>query len=420
MPRAEPVACVAAGEGSLPQPESQIAVAFVLRPSPAITSTDSRRKGFILAIASKAPALHPALAFERQDEVFAAAFEVLSKAVNSRVFPGASLAVTHEGKLIALKGLGNFTYESNSPRVMAETIYDLASVSKVVVTTTMAMILYERGELDLDLPLVALIPQFASEDDRRNEITLRMVLAHSSGLPAYVKLFEHARTPGELLRAACGVPLVADPGTRAEYSDIGFILLGQALAQIAEEPIDRFAQHHILGPLGMVHSTFNPPAGWRARIPPTVDDPAFRHRLIQGEVHDENASVLGGVAGHAGLFGSAYDLAVFAHCMLKGGAPILRPETIGLFTRREQTPPGSSRALGWDTPSNPSQSGKYLSPSSFGHLGYTGTSLWIDPVRRLSISLLSNRTWPDNKNQAIKEVRPRFHDAVIDCLEGQA
>jgi CubicO group peptidase (beta-lactamase class C family) len=141
--------------------------------------------------------------------------------------------------------------------------------------------------------------------------------------------------------------------------------------------------------------------------------------MIQGEVHDENASVLGGVAGHAGVFAPATDLAAFAHCMLSGGAPILRPQTVALFTRRELNPAGTSRALGWDTPSSPSQSGRYFSSQCFGHLGYTGTSLWIDPSRALSVTLLTNRTWPDNKNQAIKQVRPQFHDAIIECLEAQ-
>jgi CubicO group peptidase (beta-lactamase class C family) len=133
-------------------------------------------------------------------------------------------------------------------------------------------------------------------------------------------------------------------------------------------------------------------------------------------VQDENASILGGVAGHAGLFSTAEDLARFAHSMLHGGHPILRPETVALFTRRESTPPGTSRALGWDTPSSPSQSGKYFGRRSFGHLGYTGTSLWIDPDRQLSITLLTNRTWPDCANQAIKQLRPKFHDAVIEAI----
>ncbi len=143
----------------------------------------------------------------------------------------------------------------------------------------------------------------------------------------------------------------------------------------------------------------------------------FRSRIIQGEVQDQNAFVLGGVAGHAGLFSTAEDLARFAHAMLNGGRPILQPETVALFTRRESAPAGTSRALGWDTPSVPSQSGRYFSTASFGHLGYTGTSLWIDPERQLSITLLTNRTWPDCSNPAIKQVRPRFHDAVIEALE---
>jgi CubicO group peptidase (beta-lactamase class C family) len=166
----------------------------------------------------------------------------------------------------------------------------------------------------------------------------------------------------------------------------------------------------------MAHTTFCPPDAWKARIPPTVDDRDFRRRIIQGEVHDENASVLGGVAGHAGLFAPAADVATFAHMMLRGGRPLLRPETVALFTRRESSPPGSSRALGWDTPRQPSQSGSHFSPRSFGHLGYTGTSLWIDPERAVSITLLTNRTWPDRSSQKIKEVRPRFHDAILEAL----
>src|SRR5258708_21870479 len=166
----------------------------------------------------------------------------------------------------------------------------------------------------------------------------------------------------------------------------------------------------------MIQKTFNPPSELKSHIPPTANDQTFRKRVIQGEVYDENASVMGGVAPHAGLFSTASDVAAFAHAMLIGGAPIARPETLSLFTRRETSPPGTSRALGWDTPSSPSQSGKYLSPLSFGHLGYTGTSLWIDPERQLSVTLLTNRTWPDCSNLAIKEVRPRFPDAVVEAL----
>ena len=163
--------------------------------------------------------------------------------------------------------------------------------------------------------------------------------------------------------------------------------------------------------------TFNPPVDQRPKIPPTEDDKTFRHRIIQGEVNDENAWVMGGVAGHAGLFSTASDVARFAECMRRGGAPLLDLHTVELFTRRQTSPAGTSRALGWDTPSSRSQSGKYFSPSSFGHLGFTGTSLWIDPERQLSVTLLTNRTWPDRTTQAIKQIRPAFHDAVIKALK---
>jgi len=348
----------------------------------------------------------------------APAFELLRQAVVDRVFPAASVAVTFRGNLVALKAFGRFTYEPDSPEATATTVFDLASLTKVIATTSMAMILYERGLLDLDLPVVAVVAEFAGEDPRRDAVTLRMLLAHSSGLPAYEKLFLRVKTRDDLLSAAFTTLLTANPGARAEYSDIGFIILGTALERIAEESLDHFCQREVFGPLAMTHTAFNPPSAWRGSIPPTANDQSFRGRIIQGEVQDENASVLGGVAGHAGVFANAEDIAIFAHAMLSGGHPILRPETLALFTRRESSPPGTSRALGWDTPSAPSQSGKHFSAHSFGHLGYTGTSLWIDPERQLSITLLTNRTWPDCSNQAIKQLRPKFHDVVIEALEG--
>ena len=349
---------------------------------------------------------------------FSRAFDILRKAVADRAFPAASIAVTRQGKLIALRAFGQFTYEPHSAAVTPESVFDLASVSKAIATTSMAMLLYQRGLLDLEAPVAAIVPEFAASDPTKNrrDVTLRMLLAHSSGLPAYEKLFLRVHTRGELLAAAFTTPLTAEPEARAEYSDIGFIILGIALERIADEPLDRFCRREVFGPLGMAQTAFNPPASWRDSIPPTADDRSFRHRIIQGEVQDENASVLGGVAGHAGLFASAQDIALFANAILTGGAPILRPETLALFTRRESEPAGTSRALGWDTPSSPSQSGKYFSATSFGHLGYTGTSLWLDPERQLSITLLANRTWPDCSNQAIKHVRPSFHDAIIEAL----
>jgi CubicO group peptidase (beta-lactamase class C family) len=363
-------------------------------------------------------------ACNQQDEIFAPAFTILEEAIASRVFPAASVAVTHAGRLVAEKALGRLTHDPDAPssssssresgnlslQVTPSTLFDIASLTKV---------LYERGLLDLDAAVAAIVPEFISDkerDSRRHEVTLRMLLAHSSGLPAYQKLFLQARTRDELLPAAFTTPLAADPATRAAYSDIGFIILGIVLERLADESLDRFCQREIFAPLAMTGTIFNPPAEMRAAIPPTADDQTFRHRIIQGEVYDENAYVLGGIAAHAGLFSTPRDLARFAHAMLNPGQ-ILRPETVALFTRRESTPHGTSRALGWDTPSSPSQSGKYFSPGSYGHLGYTGTSLWIDPTRQISVTLLTNRTWPDSKNQAIKQLRPDFHNAVIECLQ---
>jgi CubicO group peptidase (beta-lactamase class C family) len=366
---------------------------------------------------SSTPFLIPA--HEHQETVFAAPFALLQNAIAERVFPAASVAVTHKGQLVARQAFGRFTYEPSAPETTPDSIFDLASVTKIVATTSMAMILYELGLLDLDMPAVALVPEFAADNPRNPEVTIRMLLSHSSGLPAYEKLFLEAKNRDELLAATFATQLTADPGSRAEYSDLGFIILGVALERLAEEPLDSFCRREVFGPLGMLHTAFCPPAAWRDSIPPTVDDRSFRQRIIQGEVQDENTSVMGGVAGHAGLFATTGDLAIFANAMLEGGRSIIRPETLAVFTRRESSPPGTTRALGWDTPSSPSQSGKYFSATAFGHLGYTGTSLWIDPDRQLSVTLLTNRTWPDCANQAIKQLRPRFHDAVVEALEAQ-
>ena len=431
-------------------------------------------------------------AFDDQDKIFSAAFSILQRAIAHHDFPAASAAVTHRGRLIALKALGHFTYDqtfkdssekagapsfsrlwreggdfgvqspnavpllassagSENPQVYPSTLFDLASLTKVVATTPTAMILYERGMLDLDAPVAAVVPEFVTDekkDPRRHDVALRHLLTHSSGLPAYEKLFLKARTRDELLRAAFTTPLTADPATRAVYSDIGFIILGIALERLADEPLDRYCHREVFAPLAMTNTTFNPPAECRPKIPPTADEreskedrddagaftrelfepsqpssvnsrSTFRKKIIQGEVQDENAFVLGGVAPQAGLFSTAQDLAKYAHALLSGGCAVFRPETIALFTRREAVPPVTSRALGWDTPSTPSQSGKYFSPQSYGHLGYTGTSLWIDPSRQLSVTLLTNRTWPDCSNHAIRIVRPMFHDAVLDALEAE-
>jgi CubicO group peptidase (beta-lactamase class C family) len=344
------------------------------------------------------------------------ALAVLSAAVEQRAFPGAVFAVLKNGQTVLQGAVGRFTYDQSSESVTLSTVFDLASVTKVAATTAMAMVLFEKGHLNLQEPVIARLPEFRSEDSRRGQVTVEMLLAHSSGLPAYVRLFEQAADRESLLRLAFQVPLETDPGTHAEYSDIGFILLGEWLQRAAGESLDRFCSREVFAPLRMKSSLFNPPAAMRSEIPPTVDDQTFRHRVIQGEVHDENASVAGGIAGHAGLFSNTNDLMKISACMLRSGPQLWGPETRELFTRRQAAPIGTSHALGWDTPSAPSQSGKYLSSRSFGHLGYTGTSLWIDGEREIAIALLTNRTWPDNQSQLIKQVRPAFHDAVMEEL----
>ena len=368
-------------------------------------------------------ALQPGPSFREQEKQFARAFAVLRNGIQRRAFPGASLAVTYKGELIASQGFGNFIFDPRSPEVQADTVFDVASLTKVIATTTMAMLLYERARLALDEQVCKRLPGFvdltpAHQHSDRKQITIRMLLAHSSGLPAYEKLFQIAGRRTELIRAAMDAPLIAPPGKRAEYSDIGFIVLGEILTSIAGQPLDIFSWREIFSPLRMTRTRFNPPEEWRNDIPPTEDERSFLGRVVQGEVNDENASVMGGVAGHAGIFAPATDIARFAECMLRGGAPILKPGTIKIFTKRETSPLGTTRALGWDTPSRPeSSSGTKFSDHSFGHLGFTGCSLWIDPERRLSVTLLTNRTWPDRESHGIREVRPKVHDAIVDGLE---
>jgi CubicO group peptidase (beta-lactamase class C family) len=369
-----------------------------------------------------------------QRERFADAYAVLELAVAQQAFPGAAFGVLREGQILTLDGVGRFTYAPDSPEVTASTIYDLASVTKVAATTSAAMLLYDRRHLDLDQPLGDILPGFVIGAVRegcagspstspvdRCRVTLRNLLAHSSGLPAYARLFETSASAEALLNSCLRMPLEAPPDTRSEYSDIGFILLGKALEVLCREPLDSFCSREIFSPLGMSSTRYRPPPAWREAIPPTVDDTTFRHRIIQGEVHDENCSVLGGVSGHAGSFSNVRDLLRFAACILAGGAnakgrQLFQPETVALFASPQSPPPNASRALGWDTPSGESSSGRYFSPRSFGHLGYTGTSLWIDRDCGLAIALLTNRTWPDRASQAVRSVRPAFHDAVRRAL----
>jgi serine-type D-Ala-D-Ala carboxypeptidase len=351
---------------------------------------------------------------------FQAARDVLASAVAGQVFPGAVYGVWFKGSVVALDAVGAFTYDAGAPEVTPATVYDLASLTKVIATTAIAMRLYDRGILDLDARLGDILPAFVIGDERgkgRIKVTLRSLLAHSSGLPGYGQLFAAHSTPAGVLRGALQTPLEAQAGSRAEYSDIGFILLGKALEVLCGDSISGVFVHEIAAPLGLASTRYCPPPDWQPQIPPTEHDHLYRNRVIQGEVQDENCYALGCIAGHAGLFSNALDVLAFAACILAGGRlpngqQLFKPDTVELFATRQSEPAGTTRALGWDTPGDPSSAGRFFGARSIGHLGYAGTSLWIDPERRLAAVLLTNRTWPDRQNKAIQAVRPDFHDAL--------
>jgi CubicO group peptidase (beta-lactamase class C family) len=252
-------------------------------------------------------------------------------------------------------------------------------------------------------------------------VKLRHLLAHNSGLPGYVEFFRTVSTPAALYRACLELPLEAAPGTRAEYSDPGFILLGKALEVLTREYLATWVAREVFTPLGLSATCFCPAPSRRTAIPPTEEDHVLRHRRIQGEVQDEHAWLLKGAGGHAGLFSNVPDLLRFAGAILAAGndsQSLFEKETVALFAQR-QGPEGSSRALGWDTPSEKSSAGRSFSPRSIGHLGYSGCSLWIDLEAQVAVVLLTNRTWPDRPEASarlIREVRPAFHDAVRQAL----
>jgi CubicO group peptidase (beta-lactamase class C family) len=294
------------------------------------------------------------------------------------------------------------------------------------VTTTSAMMLVQQKRLDLDAPVERYLPEFsaAAKSDPnsswRARITVRMLMLHDSGLPAHRDYYKEAKGHDAVLAQVLAEPLVHEPGTQVEYSDLGFILLGEIIERLTGETLEQFAKGHIFAPLGMTDTMYNPPASLRARIAPTELDTDFRKRLLRGEVHDENAFALGGVSGNAGLFGTAGDLAAFAQMLLNGGIyahhRLLARTTIQEFTAR-QVVGDSARTLGWDVPTPPnSAAGHYLSASAYGHTGFTGTSLWIDPERDLFVVLLTNRVNPTRANEQIRQVRPAVHDAILQAL----
>jgi CubicO group peptidase (beta-lactamase class C family) len=352
---------------------------------------------------------------------------IIEAALADGAAPGAVVAVGRHGRLVHLNFYGRIDWARGAPAVDAHTIFDLASVTKVVGTTTAAMLLEEQGVLDLDRRVVDYLPAFSHPE--KAPITLRMLLEHRAGLEAFAPLHEEwralAATSAEprsarewYLQRINERPLRYPPGTETIYSDWDLILLQLVVERLTGQPLDRYLEETLFAPLGMRQTMFNPPAELRPRIAATEVDAQGRSGLIHGEVHDPNAWALGGVAGHAGLFSTAADLAVFAQMMLNGGeyngVRIVRPQTAARWTAVQRG--GSSRAFGWDTPGERSSAGRFFSPRSFGHTGYTGTSMWLDPERGLFAILLTNRVNPTSENMRHVLLRRAVADAVQSAI----
>lgn len=324
--------------------------------------------------------------------------------------PGATAAVGRYGRLVHLGAYGIMAHSDSAP-VNVNTIYDMASLTKVVATNTAAMILEEEGKLDLNRTVVSYLPEFNAPD--KSMITVRMLLTHRGGLEAFAPLYRTFRGREQYLQQINTRPLVYVPGSKAIYSDWEMMLMQFVIERITATTLDKFLAERVFGPLGMTRTGFVPDSSLWKEIAPTEFD-STRGGVVRGFVHDENAWALGGVSGHAGLFSTAPDLAIFAQMLLNGGTykgvRILKPSTIARWTARQD--PGSSRALGWDTPSERSSSGRYFSARSFGHTGFTGTSIWIDPERSLFVILLTNRVNETRQNNRHAPLRRDVADAV--------
>lgn len=329
-------------------------------------------------------------------------------------FPGAVLAVGRHGAVATLVGVGRFGI-GDARAVSGTTIYDLASLTKVIALSTSAAILVSEGRLDLDARAADYLPGFTGEG--KSDVLVRHLLTHTSGLPPFRLLYEETDNADSAWSLAMRTPLESAPGKQYIYSDLGAMALAGVIEAITGVGLDDFASEKIFGPLGMTDTRFLPPQNLRGRIAPTEDDP-WRGRILRGEVHDENAHRLGGVSGHAGLFSTATDLSRFALWLLdiyhgRVADPFLSTNVLRDFVRRQNGPEGSTRALGWDTPSDTmSSAGTILSRTSFGHTGYTGTSIWIDPTRDMFIILLTNRVHPTRENTEIRRVRRELGDLV--------
>ncbi len=344
---------------------------------------------------------------------------IMYMAVNDSAFPGAQLLVSKDGTIVYNKCFGSPEYAPESPLVNSETMFDLASLTKVVATTTAIMKLFDENALLLDDSVAKYIPEFGIHG--KEKITLRNLLLHNSGLPAYKQFYLTCTSPQEILDSVCQTATVYPTGDSILYSDLGFIILGKVVEKVTGLTLDRYVDSVFYKPLTMFRTMFIPPESLGNNIAPTEWDSLFRKKLMKGMVHDENSYLLGGVSGHAGLFSTASDLAIFMQMIMNGGTyggrRYLNSETIRLFTTRTDTQ--GKRALGWDikTMNGYSSAGNLFGPASFGHTGFTGTSIWVEPEKKIFVILLTNRVHPTRNNPKIMQIRPKVHDTVISSLE---
>ncbi|MDB4890969.1 MAG: hypothetical protein JWL61_2824 [Gemmatimonadetes bacterium] len=341
---------------------------------------------------------------------------ILDRAVADSAFSGAVAVIgSHTGPMVTVTA-GRQDWQSVYKTTIS-TIWDLASLTKVVGTTSAMMQLVESGKIDLEAPVQRYLPEWTGTN--KEKVTVRHLLTHQAGLPAFKTYYKENASPDSTLRLFINTPLDTLPGVRMVYSDIGAILLGKIVERVSGETLDRYLVKHVFTPLGMIDTRYKPLREDRYRTAPTEIDP-WRGRHLLGEVHDENAFALGQVSGHAGLFSTARDVEKLAGAYLNGGVfgrgRLARAETIKLFTTVNDST-FSSRALGWDTPSTNSSAGHFMERPAFGHTGFTGTSLWIAPQHDLYVILLSSRVNPSRNNSKIGPVRVAVADAAMRALK---
>lgn len=349
-------------------------------------------------------------------------FERLDRAIEDGihrgVYPGAVVVVGRRDTILYARGYGHFTWSHRSAVPSADSsLFDLASLTKVVATTSAILLLVDRGRVDLDAPVSRYLTRFHGQG--RDAVTVGMLLRHTSGLRSYVPFYRTAKTRDRVLNLLYSERPIIPPGSAAVYSDLNAMLLGLVVEQVAGEPLDRFVAREVFAPLGMTETRFRPPSSLRRRCVPSS---IYRGQPVSCVVNDQNAAALGGVAGHAGLFSTAADLARYVRWWLARGrageVALVRPVTMNRFLVR--SPEGGSRLLGWDTPGDvsepPSAYGDRLSEAAFGHTGWTGTQIWLDPARDLFVVFLTNRSYDPHVSRSltrIKSVRAAVADAAV-------